>query len=56
MKEVFKKKMWKYNKVVKDLHSPKYHQRVKKTKEKYETKENDIKDGLEEYLLNEEKP
>jgi hypothetical protein len=55
MKEVSKKKLWKYNSVVKDLHSPKYRNRVKKPKEKYETNEKSIKDGLEEHLLNEEK-
>ena len=52
MKEVSKKKQWKFNRVVKDLHSPKYHQRIKQAKQKYESEEESIKEGLEDYHLN----
>jgi hypothetical protein len=52
MKEISKKKQWKFNKVVKDLHTPKYHQRVKQSKQKYESEEESIEEGLEDYHLN----
>jgi len=52
MKEVSKKKQWKFNRVVKDLHSPKYHQRIKQPKQKYDSEEESIKEGLDDYHLN----
>jgi len=55
MKEVSKKKQWKFNRVVKDLHSPKYHQRIKQPKQKYDSEEESIKEGLDDYHLNEDK-
>tara|TARA_R110000744_G_scaffold144841_2_gene256982 strand:- start:2879 stop:3052 length:174 start_codon:yes stop_codon:yes gene_type:complete len=55
MKEESKKKQWKYDRIVKDLHTTKYHQRVKKPKERYEKSAKSITDGMEEHLLNEEK-
>lgn len=55
MKEESKKKQWKYDRIVKDLHTTKYHQRVKKPKERYEKSAKSITDGMEEHLLNKEK-
>ena len=54
MKEISKKKQWKYNSVVKDLHTNKYRQRIKQPKQSYETEEESIQEGLEEYFHNEE--
>ena len=55
MREVSKKKQWKYNKVVKDLHTPKYHQRIKPKQKAYDSDEESIKEGLDEYHLIKEK-
>ena len=54
MKEISKKKQWKYNSVVKDLHTNKYRQRIKQPKQSYETEEESIQEGLEEYFHNKE--
>jgi len=54
MKEISKKKQWKYNAVVKDLHTNKYRQRIKQPKQSYETEEESIQEGLEEYFHNTE--
>jgi len=54
MKEISKKKQWKYNSVVKDLHTNKYRQRIKQPKQSYETEEESIQEGLEEYFHNTE--
>ena len=53
MKEQSNKKEWKYNRIVKDLHTPKYRQRVKKSKQKYVSNKESIQEGLEEYLKEE---
>ena len=55
MREVSKKKQWKYNRVVKDLHTPKYHQRIKPKQKAYDSDEESIKEGLDEYHLIKEK-
>ena len=52
MKEIPKKKQWKYNPIVKDLHSSKYKQRIKKPKQSYESEEESIQEGLKEYFRN----
>jgi hypothetical protein len=55
MKEEPRKKQWKYNAYVKDLHTNKYRQRIKKPKQSYESEEGSIQDGLEEYFSKPEK-
>jgi len=52
MKEIPRKKQWKYNPIVKDLHSSKYKQRIKKPKQSYENEEESIQEGLKEYFRN----
>ena len=52
MKEIPRKKQWKYNAIVKDLHTTKYRQRVKKPKQSYENEEESIQEGLKEYFRN----
>ena len=52
MKEIPRKKQWKYNPIVKDLHSSKYKQRIKKPKQSYESEEESIQEGLKEYFRN----
>jgi|TARA_R110000744_G_scaffold100291_2_gene193314 hypothetical protein len=55
MKEEPRKKQWKYNTYVKDLHTNKYRQRIKQPKQSYESEDGSIQDGLEEYFNNLEK-
>ena len=52
MKNISKKKQWKYNPIVKDLHTNKYKQRIKPQKQSYESEEESIQEGLEEYFHN----
>tara|TARA_R110000824_G_scaffold50472_1_gene140926 strand:+ start:1931 stop:2101 length:171 start_codon:yes stop_codon:yes gene_type:complete len=47
MKQEPKKKQWKYNSIVKDLHTNKYRQRIKPSKQK--DGEDTLNDMLEEY-------
>ena len=54
MKETPRKKQWKYNSYVKDLHTTKYRQRIKQPKQSYESEEESIQEGLEEYFDNPE--
>jgi hypothetical protein len=52
MKEIPKKKQWKYNPIVKDLHTSKYKQRIKKPKQRYKNEKESIQEGLKEYFRN----
>ena len=53
MKQEPKKKQWKYNPIVKDLHSNKYHQRIKPSRPK-DKDAFDIEEELEDYYKDKE--
>jgi len=53
MKQEPKKKQWKYNPIVKDLHSNKYHQRIKPSRPKSKD-DFDMEEELEEYYNDKE--
>ena len=50
MKEIPRKKQWKYNSIVRDLHTNKYRQRVKKPSSKHDTTKESISKGLADYF------